>query len=212
MNTETLIAAAPWVAWNAAATPLAQFHQLRRLGKVQGWSTQTFVRLTGRQALLRSAQLAVSTETTKNTHPLVGFGALGVSQSIMYGDSTIGWTRVRAGLVRGVPRPLIPWNMVLRAPHLSVARDVISQGTPFYLGSDAPTTLAWSLAATLASQPVHNVLTMMQTDEALTTWAAAKRLANEGLWFRGALGRLGLLAGVNLINHWILRDIWIEQE
>ena len=68
-----------------------------------------------------------------------------------------------------------------------------------------------SVAATVASQGLHNAQITMQADQSLSYASAVKSLWRNngmGMMVRGAEARIGLLLVVNILNELILKPAW----
>ena len=137
--------------------------------------------------------------------------------------------------------PALSLRAVFRGSVFAACRDTISQGVPFMLSSsvrerifdplldashdddddnsDSAASLAahWgsviltSVAATVASQGLHNAQITMQADQSLSYASAVKSLWRNngmGMMVRGAEARIGLLLVVNILNELILKPAW----
>lgn len=209
-----------YVGWLSLATPGAQYIQLKSLQQTQPtmpWRRflTVYRQLAIRQVFLRSWQLGISTTVTQHTHPFVGFGIFGLTQSIMYGDcNNRWWSSGRSGGGAHSQRWKTLLRSSLRAPYLSVTRDVISQGIPFYFASSAHNhenwakLLTWSFTSTVVSQPIHNVQTLLSGNKSLTLKEAVHKIHRERQHFKGVGSRILLLSGINVLNFVYLKKIW----
>ncbi|GMH49275.1 hypothetical protein TrVE_jg1363 [Triparma verrucosa] len=178
------------------------------------------------QTLLKVAQMNMSTPVKEYLNPWAAFAAVGVLQGVVYGQANVHFTRAFKFVS---PVPTLTIAAVFRGSGFAGFRDMISQGAPFVLsgsvresvfepvlGKDSEVAkwsavISTSVAATVASQGMHNAQITMQADQSLNYSETVKNLWKKNgvatLW-KGAEARVGLLLIVNLLNELLLKPAW----
>lgn len=214
-------------------SPTASLYQLLKLNPsvvmTPSSMVKTSMRILPHQTLLKMAQMTVSTPVKEHLNPWAAFAVVGVLQGGVYGQSTvffsqhlgIGTKASYKGMFRGVA--------------FAGARDMVSQGAPFVFSpyvrehlldpiypTDDPSSVAaqakqWisvlgcSVAATFASQGLHNCQLTMQSNQNLSYAGAISKAWGENgikLLYRGGEARVGLLLIVNIFNELIIKPAW----
>ena len=217
-------------------SPAASAYQLCKLYR-KPVATRTLLRTSfaifPHQTLLKATQMNLCTPVKEHLNPWAAFAMVGVLQGVVYGQANVHLTQ-SFKLVKNVPALTVA--AVFRGSAFAAGRDTISQGAPFVLsssvreavfdplvsstlgdGKTAATASHWgsviatSVAATVASQGLHNAQITMQADQSLTYSSVMRTLWAKngmGLFVRGVEARIGLLLVVNLLNEAILKRAW----
>jgi len=185
------------------------------------------------QTMLKTLQMNLCTPVKEHLNPWAAFAVVGILQGVVYGQANVHLTQTFQ-LVRKVPT--LSLAAVFRGSIFAAGRDTISQGAPFVLSSSVRATffdpllpadalpggvackaahwgsiMTTSIAATGASQGLHNAQITMQSDPSLTHATALRSLWTKnglGMMLRGAEARVGLLLVVNLLNELLLKPAW----
>ncbi|GMH54745.1 hypothetical protein TrLO_g10990 [Triparma laevis f. longispina] len=178
------------------------------------------------QTLLKAAQMNLSTPVKEYLNPWAAFAAVGVLQGVVYGQANVHFTRAFKFVS---PPPQLSVAAVFRGSAFAGFRDMISQGAPFVLSGSVKETvfepslgkdsevakwaavISTSVAATIASQGMHNAQITMQADQSLNYQQTVKTLWKKNgvsLLWKGAEARVGLLLIVNLLNELLLKPAW----
>lgn len=148
------------------------------------------------QIALRALQYNTASYVSEKTNPWLGFVTLGFFQGMIYGQATQYWSKT--SFLRSTPFRGIPF---------AIARDLISQGLPYHFtpkDKGLNYLLPINVAAIFASQSLHNLQLIHQSNHSFTYYNTIKKLCDYKLFYRGVKSRLGLLTITNLVNYYCL--------
>lgn len=240
MDSDKWVARQPYLfgygACISAVSPLASCYQLLKLNPQVKVPLKEMAVLSARifpqQTLLKAAQMNASTPVKEHLNPWMAFAFVGFLQGGVYGQANIHFAKNL-----GIGKKLSLKGM-FRGGGFAAGRDTLSQGIPFMLSDTLlkhvidplyPTepghplstvkqygsVIACSVAATLASQGMHNCQITMQANQELTHFTTLPAvLEKHGLSFlwKGASARVSLLLVVNILNETLLKAAWRGEE
>jgi hypothetical protein len=213
-------------------SPVGTAYQLSRLYHLKP-STGALLRMSLRifphQAALKTLQINASTPVKEYLNPWAAFAVMGVLQGGVYGQANVHFSRA---LQLGKTVSLAG---IFRGSAFAGVRDVLSQGVPFMFSQSVRETvldpiwkthqedtvassckqwasvLSTSVAATYASQGLHNCQIAMQADQSLSYGQAVRTVFKQhGLkvLIKGAEARVGVMLVVNVLNELLLKAAW----
>ena len=193
----------------SAITPWAMAKNTSKLYKLSPITSKLLingtVRLFPQQVAMRVLQFHTASAIKEHTSNVwLGFGIMGVFQGIVYGHATKHWSKVMGIAAR--PPLLTP----LRGNYFAISRDMISQGIPYHAHTTSGMAVS-SIFATIASQSLHNLQTMMQAENSLSYKTVIQKAVDTHGWkilWKGFEGRLTMMLFVNSINRIFINPRW----
>jgi hypothetical protein len=206
-------------------TPFITFYQLQKLypfiNNVN--KRQVFVlcaRNAPVQTVLKACQMISVVPVVENIHALPAFGIIGILQGLVYGQSTVFFSKNL-----GIHTTFSYKKALSRGIVFAASRDIISQGVPFtlspvvkhklvsdYQWSDRNarimSVLGLSILSTYLSHVFHNAQLLLQTNAAITNRNVFPTMYSKmgsKMFFSGVGGRVVLLLGFNVLN-----DIYLK--